>query len=142
MHYYIDVVKKYAVFNGRTSRKKYWMFILYNAIFAVVAAILDTIFHTPTIGEDSGTINSLYTFAVITPSIAVGVRRLHDINKSGWWMLLPLVGLPFFLLMFVHIVLGSFLGTLGVFGGMITVIIFYMKKGMPTENKYGPSPKD
>ena len=77
MKWYLEVLKKYAVFNGRARRTEYWMFALFNLIIAFVLGIVEVIFGSP------GVIGTLYTLAVIIPSIAVSVRRLHDTERSG-----------------------------------------------------------
>ena len=90
MEWYLKVVKdNYANFNGRASRQEYWMFTLFNIIFAVVAMVVDGVLGLGFI------IYMLYMLAVLIPGIAVFVRRMHDIGKSGWWFfisLIPLIG--------------------------------------------------
>ena len=84
MNWYLEVLKKYAVFSGRARRKEYWMFILFNIIIAFVLE-----FAVP------GIVSTLYTVAVLIPGLAVSVRRLHDTDRSGWWFfiaLVPLIG--------------------------------------------------
>ncbi len=141
MNYYTDVLKRYAVFSGRARRKEYWMFVLFNAIASIIASILDTIFKTKMVGENNGLISSLYSLAVFIPTIAVGVRRLHDTNRKGWWMLLPLAGIPFLLLMPWNVFLGVIPAVAFVFIGTITVLIFNIQDSTPGDNKYGPNPK-
>jgi len=87
--WYFDVFKKYAVFSGRARRKEYWMFFLINFIIAVVISIIGNL-----IGAND-TLSNIYSFATLLPSIAVGVRRLHDTDRSGWWLLLPIVNIVF-----------------------------------------------
>jgi uncharacterized membrane protein YhaH (DUF805 family) len=92
MNEYITVLKKYAVFQGRANRKEYWMFVLINFIvsFAIgfasgmLAAMID---------PSLALISTVYSLAVMIPSIAVGVRRMHDTNNSGWFLLIPLYNL-------------------------------------------------
>jgi uncharacterized membrane protein YhaH (DUF805 family) len=95
MNWYLQVLKKYAEFGGRARRKEYWMFALFNIVFFIVAIILDNVLGT-TIGVlPYGVFYFLYALAVLLPGLAVGVRRLHDVGKSGWMMLIgliPLVG--------------------------------------------------
>ena len=86
MNYYLDVLKKYAVFSGRASRKEFWMYILFNVIIGIVLAAVG-----PFIGDKNMVIYTIYMLAVIVPTIAVEVRRLHDIGKSGWWWFIALV---------------------------------------------------
>lgn len=88
--YYVDVfTKKYLLFDGRASRKEYWMFILFDILVGLGVSIVDSI-----IGID-GVLAGLYTLAIIIPSLAIAIRRLHDIGKSGFWYLIsfiPLIG--------------------------------------------------
>ena len=96
MEWYISVLKKYADFSGRSRRKEYWMFFLINIIIGIVLGLLATILKT-------GILSTIYSLAVLIPGIAVCIRRLHDIGKSGWWwfiVLIPLVG-PIWLLVLV-----------------------------------------
>jgi uncharacterized membrane protein YhaH (DUF805 family) len=90
MEWYLKVVRdNYANFNGRASRQEYWMFTLFNIIFVVVAMVVDGVLGLGFI------IYMLYMLAVLIPGIAVFVRRMHDIGKSGWWFfisLIPLIG--------------------------------------------------
>lgn len=95
MNWYLKCLKQYADFNGRAKRTEYWMFILFNMLFTIVAVTLDNVLGL-TVGElPYGFFYFIYAFAVFIPSLAVTVRRLHDIGKSGWMILIgliPLVG--------------------------------------------------
>jgi uncharacterized membrane protein YhaH (DUF805 family) len=113
VHWYIDVLKKYAVFSGRAQRAEYWYFFLFNIIVAVVLAALDQMLGFGNI------LSGIYTLAVLLPGIGVGVRRLHDIGRSGWWLLIGLIPVI----------------------GFIVLIIWYVKDSDPGENQYGPNPK-
>jgi uncharacterized membrane protein YhaH (DUF805 family) len=89
MEWYLKVLKNYVGFQGRARRKEYWMFVLFSVIVSIVLSIVDSI-----AGLSSG-LSGLYSLAVLLPSIAVGVRRLHDTGRSGWWLficLIPLIG--------------------------------------------------
>ncbi len=116
MNYYIAVLKKYAVFNGRARRREYWMFTLVSALIAIVLSIIGAILGVKNIGR---VLTSIYGLATIVPSIAVAVRRLHDTDRSGWWMFIPLIPIVGSIILFVYTVLDS----------------------QPGENKYGPNPK-
>jgi len=92
MNYFLDVItKKYAQFSGRATRSEYWYFILFYIIFAFVIGFVDGIL-MGMIGLPP-VLSIIYLLGTIIPSIAVGVRRLHDIGKSGWWYLLAIVPL-------------------------------------------------
>lgn len=113
-------MKQYADFNGRARRKEYWMFVLFNMIFAMVAVVLDNILGITMAGIGYGPLYGLYLLAVILPSIAVGVRRLHDIGKSGWMMLISFI--PFV--------------------GGIWLFVLFVTEGNLGENEYGANPKE
>lgn len=89
MNWYLVVLKKYAEFNGRARRQEYWMFFLFNVIISFALSFL--------LGRIKGLnlLPSLYSLAVLIPGIAVAVRRMHDTNHSGWWVLVPIVNLVF-----------------------------------------------
>jgi len=105
MNWYLKVLKQYADFSGRARRKEYWMFVLFNSLFAIVALILDNILGL-TIGKlPYGVFYSLYGLAVLIPGLAVSVRRLHDVGKSGWMYfigLIPLIGAIWLLVLFCY----------------------------------------
>lgn len=114
MNWYLEVLKKYAVFSGRARRKEYWMFFLFNIIIAFGLGIIEGLIGSP------GIISSLYALAILVPGIAVTVRRLHDINRSGWSLLI---------------------GLIPVVGGIV-LLIFMLQDTRPGDNQYGPNPKD
>ena len=117
MKWYLKVIRdNYANFNGRARRQEYWMFVLFNIIISIVAGILDRLIFKGPIGV----LANLYGLAVLIPAIAVGVRRLHDINKSGWTMLIVLIPII----------------------GWIWLLILFIMDSTPGENKYGPNPKE
>jgi uncharacterized membrane protein YhaH (DUF805 family) len=86
MNWYLAVLKKYAVFNGRARRSEYWYFVLFSTLISVALIILGALIHIEIL-------DSLYSLAILVPSIAVGVRRMHDVNKSGWYLLIPIYNL-------------------------------------------------
>jgi uncharacterized membrane protein YhaH (DUF805 family) len=86
MNWYLLVLKKYADFNGRARRKEYWYFTLVSILISVVLSIIE-------LEMKVEYIDSLYSLAVLLPSIAVGVRRMHDVGKSGWFILIPIYNL-------------------------------------------------
>lgn len=119
MNWYLSVLKKYAVFSGRARRKEYWMFILFNFIFAILAMIIDNVIGTAIKGIGYGLIYIIYILAVLLPCLAVSVRRLHDVGKSGWFLFISLI--PFI--------------------GFIWLLVLMCTGGTPGENKYGANPK-
>jgi uncharacterized membrane protein YhaH (DUF805 family) len=112
MEWYLKVLRQYADFTGRARRKEYWMFTLVSGIISVVLAILDNVLTTSLLG-------ALYSLAVLLPSLAVGVRRLHDTGRSGWWLLIGIIPLI----------------------GWIVLIVFLATDGERQPNAYGPDPK-
>ncbi|MDZ7715298.1 MAG: DUF805 domain-containing protein [Balneolaceae bacterium] len=122
MHWYIKVLKNYANFSGRARRKEYWFFVLFNTIISFVLGFTEGLIAgmSGTVGPDYiPIVSSLYILAVLIPSIAVGVRRLHDIGKSGWWL---------------------FIGLVPVIGGIVLLVFFFME-GDSGPNQYGADPK-
>jgi uncharacterized membrane protein YvbJ len=83
--WYLEALKKYAVFNGRARRKEYWMFALFFLIFIIVVAIIDVALGTTT-EDGAGILVTIYILAMILPGLSVSVRRLHDLGKSGWFL--------------------------------------------------------
>jgi uncharacterized membrane protein YhaH (DUF805 family) len=84
--WYLDVLKKYAEFNGRATRSEYWYFFLMSVIISIVLTVVGIAIKFPML-------NNIYSIAVLIPSIAVGVRRMHDVDKSGWFILIPFYNL-------------------------------------------------
>ena len=84
-NYYLEVLKKYTVFNGRARRSEYWYFVLFNLIISIGLGIIDGV-----VGLMDFGISDVYSLGVLVPSIAVGVRRMHDVGKSGWYLLIPI----------------------------------------------------
>lgn len=113
MDWYLAALKKYAEFSGRAQRKEYWMFVLFNLIIAFVLAFVEGLFGSPAI------LAGIYGLAVLIPSIAVSIRRLHDTNRSGWWILICLIP---------------------VIGGLV-LLVFMVLDSQQQENQYGPNPK-
>ncbi len=112
MNWYLTVLQQYAVFSGRARRKEYWMFILINAIIAAAISMVDGMLSTVDLGL-------IYSLVVLIPTIAVTVRRLHDTDRSGWWILISLIPLV----------------------GGIVLLVFMAIDGTPGKNQYGSNPK-
>ncbi len=86
--YYLDVLKNHYVdFDGRATRREFWMFVLFSFLVSIILRIVDS----SLFGAESSTLSSLYSLAVLYPSLGIGIRRLHDIGKSGWYMLIGLI---------------------------------------------------
>ncbi len=125
MNYYLTVLKKYAVCSGRARRAEYWYFLLFDVIIYFALSIISIVVISGSYNI-LGNLNSLtnnilgtlYSLAILIPFLAVSIRRLHDIGKSGWMVLLsaiPIVNIWFYILMMID--------------------------SNPGENKYGPNPK-
>lgn len=123
MKWYLKVLKDYATFSGRTRRSEYWFFVLFNVIFGIIAMVIDNILGTKfQIGSQSlpyGYIYLLYSLAVFVPGLAVSVRRLHDVGKSGWFFLIALIPII----------------------GAIWLLVLMFTDSVSGENKYGTNPK-
>lgn len=113
-------LKRYADFQGRSRRKEYWMFTLFIFIVAVVLGIVEGILGlSGMVGGVYGPITTLFLLAIIIPSLAVQVRRFHDQDKSGWFVLIGLIPL---------------------LGGLV-VLVFMCLEGTPGPNRFGDDPK-
>jgi len=114
---FVAVIKKYFVVTGRAGRKEFWYFVLADFLIGVAFSILGLI---PIIGFIVGIVSFLFWLATIIPSITLGVRRLHDTDKTGWLMLLGLIPIV----------------------GVIVLIVFWVFEGTPGENKFGAVPEE
>jgi uncharacterized membrane protein YhaH (DUF805 family) len=114
MEWYLKALRQYADFEGRARRKEYWMFTLFNLIFAILAVVIDGLIGTGAI------IYLFYVLATIIPNLSVSVRRLHDVGKSGWMYLVALIPLV----------------------GFIWLLVLFTTDSQPGDNEYGPNPKE
>lgn len=122
MNWFLDVMKnKYATFTGRARRKEFWMYFLVVAIIEIALSIILSI-----LGLIGGVfviigsfITVLFGLAIIIPTLALWMRRLHDTGKSGWWLLINIIPVV----------------------GSIVLLIFALLDSQPGDNKYGPNPK-
>ena len=120
--------RKYVDFKGRARRSEYWYWVLFTVIVGIAAGILDSALGLdpqPTTGENfvtttTGPIANITSLALFLPGLAVAVRRLHDRDKSGWWILLNLIF---------------------VIGSLILLFGYYIKDSVPGANRFGPNPK-
>ena len=123
MNWYLKVLKQYTDFSGRARRKEFWMYTLFNIFAIVIAAVLDNVlgltFEMQGQSMGYGYIYMLYALAVFIPGLAVGVRRLHDVGKSGWFLLIGLIPLI----------------------GFIWLLILFCTDGESNSNKWGDNPK-
>jgi len=120
MNWYFEVLKKYAVFSGRARRKEYWYFFLFNIIVSIVLGVIDGITGSFSPEAGMGLLGGIYALAVLIPGIAVSVRRLHDTDRSGWWLLIALIPLI----------------------GAIVLLVFMVQDSKPGQNQFGSNPKE
>ncbi len=113
MNWYLKCWRQYADFSGRARRREYWMFYLFNIIFALVAMLLDVILGLALFVY-------LYSILVFIPSLSVCVRRLHDVGKSGWMYLIGLVPIV----------------------GTIWLLVLFCTDSQPGRNRWGDNPKE
>ena len=91
MNWYLKCLKQYADFSGRARRKEYWMYVLFYMIIAIVVHVIDVMLGWVTPEFEMGVLGGLYSLCMFIPGLAVSVRRLHDIGKSGWNFLFILI---------------------------------------------------
>lgn len=110
MNHYINVLKKYIVFEGRSSRAELWYFYLISVLISFVLGFAE-VFYKISVNTGPFNLSDLYSFIILLPTIAVWIRRMHDINKSGWFILIPIYN-----------------------------IYLALQKGDSGPNRYGPDP--
>ena len=113
MSWYLAVLRNYTGFSGRASRTEFWMFSLVNFLIGVVLWILFAAVHGAII------LVIIYDLGVLLPSLAVGFRRLHDTDRTAWWLLIELIPVI----------------------GAIVLLVFFCLDSTPGDNHYGPNPK-
>jgi uncharacterized membrane protein YhaH (DUF805 family) len=165
MEWMILPLRRYAQFQGRSRRKEFWMWILFIVIVSFVLSIFDSVLglggQAGTVtntargsfyygaGVHGGILTDIFTLAVLVPNISVSVRRLHDTNRSGWWLLLPLV--PWLLILIVTAAAlfgsaGAGMLLAGIFGlafliCAIVLLVWYCTAGTVGPNRFGEDPK-
>lgn len=112
MNWYIETLKKYAVFTGRARRKEYWMFVLFQLIVSIVIGVIESF-------SDTTILSIIFVLGTLLPSVGVQIRRLHDIGRTGWWLLISLIPLV----------------------GSIVLLVFACQDSELGDNQYGPNPK-
>lgn len=119
MNWFITALKKYADFSGRAQRSEYWYFILFYFLIYLGLFVISAV-GGRVIGSAVGVLLILFSLAMLIPSLSVCARRLHDTDRTGWWMLISLVPL---------------------LGGII-LLIFLVQDSQPGENRFGLNPKE
>lgn len=118
--WYLKVIRQYVDFSGRARRKEYWFFTLFTTLITLALLCVDALVLGYRFEPGHfGILANLYGLALLLPSLAVVVRRLHDTNRSGWWILFNLVPLV----------------------GPITILVFMCLDSTPGANRFGPNPK-
>jgi uncharacterized membrane protein YhaH (DUF805 family) len=120
MKWFLIVLKKYAEFSGRAQRAEYWFFALFYVLFFLALSLIDGAAGLLNAELGLGLLSGLFALAMIIPSIAVTVRRLHDTSRSGWWFLISLIP---------------------IIGGIV-LLVFMCLDSTPGTNAYGPNPKE
>ena len=119
MKWWLKAMSQYADFSGRARRQEFWMFWLFTLLFAVACGLIDGLTGTYSVEAGVGLVGGLFSLATLIPSIAVSIRRLHDIGRSGWFILLGLIPIV----------------------GIFIMLVFYFKDSEKGVNKWGRSPK-
>jgi len=119
MYWFIKVMKQAFDFSSRARRTEYWVFILFTFIISFVLAITEAFFGLE-VTEDIGPLTGIFYLIILLPSISLTVRRLHDIGRSGWWILIGLIPVI----------------------GNITLFVFSLLDSQQGTNNYGPNPKN
>ena len=114
MNWFLKAFIQYADFSGRARRSEYWYFLLFSLIICIGLALIDRL-----LNFSAGILSSIFVLVTLIPSIAVGVRRLHDTDRSGWWMLICLVPLI----------------------GGIVLLVFCVQDSQTGSNRFGENPK-
>ncbi len=120
MNYFLAALKKYAEFSGRARRSEYWFFVLFYILIFIGLAIVEGILGLSSKTSGLGLLTGLYSLGMLIPSLAVSVRRLHDTDRTGWWVLIAFVPLI----------------------GAIVLLVFYVQDSQAGENRFGPNPKE
>ena len=119
MNWYLAALKRYVDFEGRARRKEYWFFILFYSIFVVLAMVLDIALGTFSVELEIGLLSGCFSLAMLIPSLAVTVRRLHDTDRRGWWLLISLIPIA----------------------GPIWLLVLLVLDGQTGGNRFGADPK-
>jgi uncharacterized membrane protein YhaH (DUF805 family) len=120
MNWFLKVLKNYAVFNGRARRKEYWFFYLFYMIFMIVLVTIDAMTGSLSETTSLGLLSGIFMLSMIVPGVAVAIRRIHDTDRSGWWILISFIPLI----------------------GGIWLLVLMVLDGTSGQNQYGPDPKE
>jgi uncharacterized membrane protein YhaH (DUF805 family) len=159
-------LKRYVDFNGRARRTEYWLWFLFQIIASLVFSVLKSV-----IGDTAEVLNGIFSLAILLPSLAVGVRRFHDINRTGWWIVFPGVVLLVAMVVFFSVSGSAFFASMQSFSNIgpnptpdqvmsimsslapmgwvfllwfaaaLVTFVFNVMDGTPGPNRFGPDPK-
>lgn len=146
------VFENYANFNGRARRSEYWYYTLASIIIGIILMVIDSVLNLKIGSSDSGILNSIYSLAVIVPGLAVATRRIHDIGKSGWIIVIVYAIMIAAAVVLVVGSLGAIAGQasfglamilpiLVIFAVAIYMLVLFCTEGDNGQNEYGPDPK-
>lgn len=111
--------QKYATFHGRAARSEYWFWVLFTVLGSWAAGFVDYALFGYSLADGLSPIGSIFQLAVLVPSLAVGARRLHDMDHTGWWQLIALTGI-----------------------GAFVLLVWFCFRGTDGPNRFGPDPLD
>ena len=118
MQWFMTALQKWADFSSRARRREFWFFSLVYIVIAIVLGFVDGMVGL-TLATGIGVLGGLFALAMLIPSISVAVRRLHDTNRSGWWLLIAVIPVI----------------------GWLVLLVFYLLDSQPGDNRFGPNPK-
>lgn len=120
MNWYLMALKKGLTFRGRSRRKEFWYFVLISLLVSIALSFIDGMLGWYDLQAGIGILSGIYSLLIILPNIALSVRRLHDTNRSGWWILLVLIPII----------------------GFLVLLYFCVKNGTSGQNDFGYDPKE
>jgi uncharacterized membrane protein YhaH (DUF805 family) len=142
-------LRKYAEFNGRARRAEYWWYALLLIVAYVVLGMVESILGIGQMLGTYGPLTASLMLATLVPSLAVGIRRLHDTSRSGWWLLIGVVPYAFMIItMMMSLAAGSvggamvsigLTGVIALIGGIVLLVLMVLE-GTRGDNRYGPDP--
>lgn len=110
------LIKKFATFTGRAPRSEYWWWVLFVFVTTIILSIVDAAVFMSA-GMPMAPLSTIFSLATLVPYVAVTIRRMHDVNRSGWWMLIPLTVI-----------------------GIIPYLYWMCSRGTAGDNRFGPDP--
>lgn len=120
MDWFVEALKKYAVFSGRAQRSEYWYFFLFYGLISIALGIADGLAGSYNKHAGMGMLSGIFSIGMLLPSLGVAVRRLHDVDRSGWWLLIALIPIV----------------------GVLVLLVFSVRDSQLGSNRFGLNPKD